>query len=154
MSMSVERLWKSEAAIWKCSIRKVFWKILQVSQEEILQSYKDRQPAILSKRDKDVSFFLWIWQNFQIIFFYKTSLTNDIRASTLGHSTTHFGQFFLFYLFFISSLYETLLSLYTTYMVQFIMLLYVQLLTLNDSMSYYCFSHYFNGISVITVIKQ
>ena len=136
---------------YKKGVLKIF---VNFTGRNLTQSHKDRQPAILSKRGKDLSFFLWILQNFQIIFFYKTSLSNDIRASTLGYSTAHFVNFFIFCLFFISPLYEALLSLYTTYTVRFIMLLYVQLLNLSDSMSYYCFSHYFNGISLITVIKQ
>ena len=43
--------------------------------------------------------------------------------------------------------------LYTYFMMQF-MLFLSAVTTLNDSRPYYCFSHYFNDTSLVTVFKQ
>ena len=71
----------------------------------------------------------------------------------LAHLAAYFGQIFIFISFYLT-LYMALpcsKSVYTHILRCDLCFFYVSLLTLNDSMSYYCFSHYFNDISMVTV---
>ena len=88
----------------------------------------------------------------------------------LGHFAAYFGQFFPYFISFLSRTFKRRCLAESQFMhilyfmlrliivirnrVWFYMLFYVQLQTLNDSMSFYCFSHYFNDISMVTVFKQ
>ena len=70
------------------------------------------------------------------------------------HFTAYFGRFFLYLISFLfcpfikTPLFKV--SLWTYFTVRFMLFL----LTLNNSMSIYCFSHYFNDIYMTTIFKQ
>ena len=72
----------------------------------------------------------------------------------LGHLAAYFGQFFFEIISFYLILYMALpcsKSVYTHILRCDLCWFHVPLLALNDSMSYYCFRHYFNDISMVTV---
>ena len=74
----------------------------------------------------------------------------------LVYFAAYFGQFLYFISFLSHLLYKTLPCsklVYTHILLHVLCCFYVQLLTLNDSMPFYCFKHYFNDISMVTVFQ-
>ena len=75
MKFSLELIKYAEAVVQKCSIKKVFLKFLQNSQENTcarVSLWQSCGPAALWKRDSGAGVFLWIFRNFQEHLFYRT----------------------------------------------------------------------------------
>ena len=75
MKFSLELIKYAEAVVQKCSIKKVFLKFLQNSEENTRVRVSFRQicgPVALWKRDSGADVFLWIFRNFQEHLFYRT----------------------------------------------------------------------------------
>ena len=75
MRFSLELIKYAEAVVQKCSIKKVFLKFLQNSEENTCARVSFRQicgPVALWKRDSGADVFLWIFRNFQEHLFYRT----------------------------------------------------------------------------------
>ena len=65
-------------------------------------------------------------------------------------------MFYILLVFYLTLLLDVALFkvVYTLILQYFLCCFYVQLLTLNDSMPFYCFNHYFNDISMVTLFKE
>ena len=101
------------------------------------------------------SFFMYLFCCFIIPLFYHSRFIalSELFGLLLFHFATYVGQCFLYFISLLSHSFIRRSLVKNQFLHIFYVMFYMHLLTLNDSVPFYCFNHYFNDISMVTDFK-